>query len=232
MADQTGMKAIHMYTTGDLLRNPTFVYFANDNYFISDFAPQLCGNDCIGTGFAWNHGDDQSQIGSTWVGFVGPGVASQNGGPDSNVWTDHTDVRPTMLSVLGLTDSYVSDGRVITQALIPTGYSAYVAANLSTIESLGDMYKQINAPFDTFGQCIINVSTVALQGSDTNDATYTSLESQIASLTTQRDTLATTIKNALAGAEFGATPIATSDAQNWIAQGQTILNACAALPQQ
>ena len=37
MADQTGMAAIHMITTGDPARNPTFTYFADDDYYITDF---------------------------------------------------------------------------------------------------------------------------------------------------------------------------------------------------
>jgi hypothetical protein len=228
MADQAGMKAVHLFTTADLARNPTFVYFADDDYFITDFPSSTCAT-CIGAAFAWNHGDDQSIIGQTWVGFVGPGVVSQNNGPDQTVWTDHTDVRPTMLSVLGLQDSYVFDGRVITQALQPSGYSSNLAANVTTVETLGDMYKQINSPFDTFGQCILAVSTVALPA---DDATYASLEASITTLTSQRDALATTIKNALAGAEFGTTPIASSDASNWIAQAQSLLATCSLLQAQ
>jgi hypothetical protein len=227
MADQTGLAALHMITTADLARNPTFAYFANDDYYVTDFPTSTCA-DCAVAKYAWNHGDDQSSIGSTWVGFVGPGVASQNGGADQTVWTDHTDVRPTMLSILGLRDSYVLDGRVITQALQPSGYSSSLAANVTTIETLGDEYKQINAPFDAFGQCILSVSTYALQA---DDATYASLESSIATLTSQRDTLAATIKNALAGAEFGATPIATSDASSWIVQAQGIIASCNSLQQ-
>jgi hypothetical protein len=225
MADQTGMQAIHMMAASDPARNPTFVYFANDDYFITDFPTTTCA-DCANPAFAWNHGDDQSVIGQTWVGFVGPGVANENNGPDQTIWTDHTDVRPTMLSVLGLQDGYVHDGRVITQALQPAGYSPNLASNLTAVQTLGDAYKQINSPFDAFGQCVLTVSTAALQA---DDATYASLESSIATLTSQRDTLATTIKNALAGAEFGATPIATSDASGWITQAQGLISACAAL---
>ena len=31
--------------------------------------------------------------------------------------SDHTDIRPTMLALLGLKDDYVSDGRVVTEIL-------------------------------------------------------------------------------------------------------------------
>ncbi len=67
MADQAGMKALHMMTTGDLLRNPTFVYFADADYFITDFPTSTCA-DCANAGFAWNHGDDQSVPSAQTVG--------------------------------------------------------------------------------------------------------------------------------------------------------------------
>ncbi len=225
MADQTGMKAIHMFTTGDPARNPTFTYFADDNYFITDFPTSTCA-DCIGSGFAWNHGDDQSVIGQTWLGFVGPGVKNENNGGDQITFTDHTDVRPTINSILGLHDTYMSDGRVITQALQPSGYSSSLAGNLTTVESLGDSYKQINASFGTFSGCILTASTGALQA---DDATYASIEASIANLTSQRDTLATSIKTALDGAEFSGTAIDGSTANGWIASAQQILSSCESL---
>jgi len=76
MADQTGMKALHMFTAGDPARNGTFVFFADANYFITDFPASTCET-CINPAFARNHGDVQKEIGQTWVGCVGPGVASQ-----------------------------------------------------------------------------------------------------------------------------------------------------------
>ena len=65
--------------------------------------------------FAWNHGGIQPEVRSTWIGWVGPGVAKQ--AQTDKVWTDHTDIRPTMLALLGLQDDYVSDGRVVTEFL-------------------------------------------------------------------------------------------------------------------
>jgi hypothetical protein len=227
MADQAGMQALHMMVAADPARNPTFVYFANDTYYITDY-PTSTPADAIEPGYAWNHGDDQSIIGQTWLGFVGPGVVSQNNGPDQTVFTDHTDVRPTMLSILGLQDSYVSDGRVITQALLPSDYSPSLGADVTTVQALGDAYKQINSPFDVFPQCILSTSTIALQASD---ATYASLESQIATLTSQRDALATTIKNALNGAEFGNAVISSANAASWISQAQSLTASCNALLQ-
>ena len=52
-------------------------------------------------------------INTTWLGMVGPGV--QQLGVDSNVWSDHTDIRPTMMTLLGLKDDYSHDGRVLAE---------------------------------------------------------------------------------------------------------------------
>jgi hypothetical protein len=216
-----------MLTTGDPARNPTFAYFANDTYFVSDFGLPCSG--CIESEFAWNHGDAQAVIGHTWQSYVGPGVKNEANGGDAIVFTDHTDVRPTINSILGLHDPYVADGRVITQALLPSAFSTALASNQATIESLGDNYKQINAPFGPFPQCILSVSTIALQGNDTNDATYTTLEASITSLTSQRDALATSIKTALDGAEFGGTPIDPTQASTWITQAQNLIVNCNSL---
>lgn len=220
MADQAGMQAIHMMTTGDPARNPTFVYFADDDYFIADFGLSCTG--CIGSAFAWNHGDDQPIIGSTWQGYVGPGVVNENN-VDQTVYTDHTDLRPTINSILGLRDPYQADGRVITEALLPAGYSSSLASSLTTAQNLGANYKQINAPFGPFGQCILTASTYALQASD---AIYSSFESSITTLTSQRDALATPIKAALDAAEFGGTPVDPTMASSWITQAQALVASC------
>jgi hypothetical protein len=222
MADQAGLQAIHMMTTGDPARNPTFALFADADYYITDFPSSTCLT-CVGTSYAWNHGDIQPEIGSTWLGFVGPGVANQG---DSTAFTDHSDVRPTINAVLGLHDSYVSDGRVITQALVSSAVPTAIAANQATVEALGAAYKQVNAPFGPFAAAILTASTTALESEDT---TYTSIEASITSLAAQRDTLASAIKSALDGAEFGSTPIDATQAQSWITQAQALVSAAATL---
>lgn len=76
MADQTGMKALHMFTTGDPTRNPSFVFFGDPNYFITDFPSTTCET-CINPLFAWNHGDIQREIANIWLGFVGRGCGAK-----------------------------------------------------------------------------------------------------------------------------------------------------------
>jgi hypothetical protein len=222
MADQTGMKALHMITTGDPARNATFTFFADADYFLTDFPSSTCET-CIGAAFAWNHGDIQPEIASTWLGFVGPGVAQQS---DVHVWTDHTDVRPTMFALLGLHDSYQADGHVVTQALVASAVPVALRANQSTVEALADAYKQINAPFGQFAAAMLSASTTALQADDT---TYNTIEASIASLVGRRDALALPIRAALDGAAFGGQAIDSTQAQTWVAQAQALLSDATAL---
>jgi hypothetical protein len=227
-ADQTGMKALHMITTGDPVRNATFTFFADADYFITDFPTSTCET-CVpttGKTFAWNHGDIQKEISQTWIGFVGPGVASQ---PDQTVFTDHTDLRPTINTLVGLSDTYQSDGRVITQALVPAAVPPAITGDQTTFESLSDYYKRINAPFGQFAGDMVMASTKALKSTDPADATYTSKEASIASLTAQRDALAAQIRSAIDGATFASQPIDATQAASWISQSQTLLASADAL---
>jgi hypothetical protein len=61
----------------------------------------------------WNHGDIQPQIARTFIGIVGPGVKKLGVTNPSDFFTDHVDLRPTMMMLTGLTDDYQHDGRVI-----------------------------------------------------------------------------------------------------------------------
>jgi hypothetical protein len=223
MADQTGMKALHMFTTGDLRRNATFTFFGNPDYFITDFPSSTCET-CVpttGNTFAWNHGDVQKEIGQTWAGFVGPGVASQ---PDVMAFSDHTDLKSTINALLGLRDSYAHDGRVETEAFVAAAVPPAIAGERAAVESLGAIYKQINAPFGQFAADVLITSTKALQGADMSDTIYSSKEAQIASLASQRDALAAQIRAALDGAQFASQPIDAVQLASWISQAQTLLN--------
>ncbi|HSY39813.1 MAG TPA: hypothetical protein VLA79_09800, partial [Polyangia bacterium] len=179
-----------------------------------------------GSTFAWNHGDVQKEIGQTWMGLVGPGVANL---PDQTIFTDHTDVRPTINALTGLPDTYEDDGRVITQALVPGAVPAALTADQSTIEGLGAAYKAINAPFGQFAQDMLITSTKALQGADPGDTVYSSKETSIANLTTARDALAAQIREALDLAQFANQAIDSVTAAGWTSQAQTLLNSADAL---
>jgi hypothetical protein len=202
LADPVEEKTLHM-VNADPRRTPTFTLFANPDYFLSTFnvnCPDAAHSVpvCIDYHFAWSHGDATEDIGRTWLGFVGPGV--RNLGQTSRIWSDHTDVQPTMLSLLGLRTSYEPDGRVLTQAL-SSGNKHHGA----TLVVLGDVYKQITAPFGRFAGDTLAASTRALaSGSATDDSRYTAVEGRIQALTQRRDALAAQMRTLLTNAAFGA----------------------------
>ena len=143
----------------------------------------------------------------------------------SKTWTDHTNVRPTILALAGLKDDYVNDGRVLIEALRSDALPRSLRSHRETLLELGAVYEQVNAAFGAFGQDLLTASTRALKtGSATDDSTYTSIESSIESLTTQRDALAAQIKAALNAAAFDGQPLNERSAERWIDQAQSLLD--------
>ncbi|HUL92386.1 MAG TPA: hypothetical protein VLV56_08540 [Burkholderiales bacterium] len=221
MADQTGMRTLHMMVDADPARNPVFVLFADPDYFITDFPASTCET-CINPLFAWNHGDIQKEIAITWVGLVGPGVRRE--GVTKRVWTDHADVRPTMLALLGLKDSYGHDGRAITEPLHDWALPRSLRQNQEKLERLGAVYKQVNAPFGRFAMDLLSASTESLKsGSASDDSAYAAIRGRIQDLTGQRDALASEMKVALDAAAFGGQPIDHRHAEKLIDRGEDLL---------
>ncbi|HEV7132847.1 MAG TPA: hypothetical protein VGN27_03830 [Gaiellaceae bacterium] len=221
LVDIVGEKALHM-VNADPSRTPTFTMFGNPDFFFQTSNPCTGVAVCVNPSFAWNHGDIQDEIGNTWVGMVGPGIARN--GVDSTTWTDHTNLRPTILSLLGLKDDYVDDGHVLVQALSRHALPDALAG--SKVPALADAYEQVNASFGKFSAAVLKASTKALEG---DDATYASIESSLTDLTSQRDTLATSIKNAFDAAAFNGQAIDQGQAQTWIDQANSLITQAQAL---
>lgn len=231
LADPVAEKTLHM-VTADPARTPTYTLFADPNWFFFSTGgtstcatPAACASIPARTSqsFAWNHGDIQDEIASTWVGMVGPGV--QNLGAYGGVWTDHTDWRPTILSLLGLKDDYTPDGRVVTEVLAASANPSSLRLHRGTFQRLAAVYKQLNASFGALSMAALKLSTQALaSGSSGDDSTYTGLENQIGAWTFQRDALATTIKDTLAASEFNGQVLDEHRANALISQAQTLIN--------
>jgi hypothetical protein len=127
-----------------------------------------------------------------------------------------------MLSLLGLKDDYRHDGRVLTEALDKHAIPQRLFEHRKTTNELGAIYEQLNAPFGQFGNDTLVASTRAITSTD--ESVYESIEGSIASLTSQRDTLALKIETALDGAAFGNQEIKEKDAKDWIAQARSLLS--------
>ncbi len=226
MANSVEFKMLHMQTF-DPLRTPSFTIFANPDYFVT--GSTACGTSttpatsCVTQqpGFAWNHGDVPPQITTTWLGMVGPGIDDE--GLDKTTFSDHTDVRPTMLTLLGLKDDYSHDGRALVEKL--DGWAQPPAVRSSdNFVALARAMKQITAPVGPLGLASLHASTVALEsGNAQDDSTYTSIENQLASFTAQRDALVAQIEPLLEAAEMNGTPIPDNVARNLIRQANSLL---------
>ena len=168
-----------------------------------------------------------SQINTTWLGMVGPGVAQL--GVDGTTWSDHTDIRPTLMLLLGLKDDYSHDGRALTEDL--SGFARPPATMKSGgYIKVAQMYKQIEATVGDFGLTTLSASTRGIEsGTSADDSGYSNMESQLSSLTAERDALAAQMISALEGAEFNGAPISEAQAQALVAQGQALLDAAHAL---
>ncbi|HJT57279.1 MAG TPA: hypothetical protein VJ761_12340 [Ktedonobacteraceae bacterium] len=230
LADPVEMKLLHM-VTADPARTPTFTMFAKPDYFLFTASPD-CSSPCvqINPQFAWNHGDVSPDINTTWLGMVGPGVRTM--GVNGSVWSDHTDVRPTMMELLGLKDDYSHDGRVLFEVLQPWALPPAVQHNLLALTLLAQAYKQINAPVGALGLTTLGVSTVALESNAPNDSTYTSLENQLISITNVRNAIAGQMIALLESAEFGGNGFSGSPSaqvHKLIGQAHSLLNRANAL---
>jgi hypothetical protein len=227
-ADPVELGLLHMIT-GDPKRTPTTALFGNTDFWLSGGSTS-CGTSCVSEpsgGDAWNHGDVAPEINTTFLGLVGPGV--RNLGVNSSVWSDHTDIQPTMMELLGLHDDYTPDGRVLSEVLSPSALPWSLRSSYPTLVKLGDAFTAINAPVGPFGLDTLAASTKALESSSPGDATYTRLEARLAGLGARRDEIVAAMKAELYGAAFGNRPINVGEANALIRSADGLLASAARL---
>jgi hypothetical protein len=229
LADKTEMKTLHM-VTADPFRTPTFTPFADpDWFFFASNTPATCATDAAcafipartSQSFAWNHGDLQDDIATTWAGYVGPGV--KNMGDVGGVWTDHTDHRPTLLTLLGLKDDYQTDGRAVTEIAHANALPVSLRVHHPSLQRLGESYKQLMASFGSFSMDTLVASTRALASNSAGDQTYLNTESAIKSLTEQRDVLAAEIRAGFNQAQFDGMKLSENQIKAWIQASNALL---------
>jgi len=205
--------------TGDPLRTPTYTLFPKGDYFFGTSGANVSKF----ANFAYDHGYYSPNIDITWVGMAGPGVAvrgvdgpqpaegNQPKDPEGNntvpeastvgTWVEETDIRPTMLYLVGLNDDYLSDGHVITQAL------SSVPGPLAATADLAKGYDQINSSVGDFATNTLIADTQALaSGSASDDSAYVTEQETLQQLAADRDNAAAKIKQTLADAAGGKMP--------------------------
>ena len=221
MADPVEMQLLHMITT-DPARTSTFTMFANPNYFLFTGAPN-CHTPCVQEfpPEAWNHGDVNPDINTTWLGMVGPGVKQL--GVVNSIWSDHTDTRPTMLTLVGLHDDYIHSGRALFEVLQDWAVPSSLLQHRADLTQLAQVLKQINACVGELGLDSLKISTTALESRSPGDKTYNQIETKLGEITGQRDNIAQQMVILLEEAEFNNQPINVQQARQLIAQGNALL---------
>lgn len=211
-------RVLHMQTA-DPLRTPTYSLFPKPDFYFSTSGPNVS----INSSFAWNHGYYSPNIDITWAGVAGPGVAvrgvdgpqawqgNESSDPNSThtvpeassvgTWVEETDLRPTLLKLTGLTDDYLSDGRVIGQIL------ANEPAALTATDELAAAYRAINSSVGEFATATLIADTRAqATGSATDDEQFADEQAALMRLANARDALASDMKGLLAAAAAGTVP--------------------------
>jgi hypothetical protein len=205
LADRAEMKLLHMVTASPQ-RTPSFTMFGNDDYFFETGNNSGCATPtdpvCEAPGFAWNHGDFQQQITRTWVAMVGPGVKQL--GRDDQVFTDHADVRPTVMALLGLTDAYIHEGRVVAEFMHDSALPPGIRSARENFVELAQVFKQLNAPKGDLGRASL---VWANRSITSNDKVYGRYLNKIADITADRDQLAGQIVTVLNNAAFHNQPV-------------------------
>ena len=223
LADPVELKLLHMIT-GDPQRTPSFVMFGDPDYFHLTGAPN-CNNPCVSqsAGFAWNHGGIDKEIVTTFLGLVGPGV--RNNGIDDDVWSDHVDIRPTMLVLTGLKDDYQSEGRALVEELHHWAIPDAIRDSGDEFVELARAFKKINAPNAELGRLSLRISTRALaSGSPGSDSTYINLENDLSQITLLRDTIASDMLKRLEDAEFNGKRISGEKERQLTRQAEGLLD--------
>jgi hypothetical protein len=219
-AGRVEQRILHM-RTADPLREPTYTMFPVPDYYFETSATDP--KEKITNAYAWNHGYYSPNIDVIWSSFAGPGVARRgidgpapaqgNEAVDPNsthtvpqasrvgTWVEETDIRPTLLHLVGLRDDYRSDGEVVGQAL------AHPQRSIRAVARLARVYQQLNSSVGAFATHTLVADSRALaSGSAADDHVFTTTETRLLALAGRRDRLANAMKAVLARADAGVRP--------------------------
>jgi hypothetical protein len=228
LADRAQLQLMHMVTASPA-RTPHFIMFGDPDYNNRTAASRA---DCaappacivIDPDVAWVGGDMARIAGTSWFAIAGPGIAHL--GQTADILSHHADLRPTMLAVLGLADSYVHDGVVLVDLLEANVLPPRLASGRETYAALARAYKSLNDPLGQLGRNGLALATQAIKGSDTSYQRYLRA---IGAVTGTRDALAGEMKAVLDGAAFARRPVNPAAARPLIDRTEALLNEVEAL---
>jgi hypothetical protein len=142
-------------------------------------------------------------------------------GRTDELFTDHTDIRPTILSLANLKDDYTHDGRVNFEIIDRDALPDSLRDHRETLSRMAEAYKQINAPTGKLGiKTLTGISTQALRG---DSASYAALESKIVSLAGRRNEIAGKMIALLENAAFNGQEVDDEEAEHLTHQANELL---------
>lgn len=62
---------------------------------------------------------------------------------NNELWSDHTDIQPTMWELLGLHADYAPAGRAVLEVIDPSALPATTRPDEHLLVQLGELYKQL-----------------------------------------------------------------------------------------
>jgi hypothetical protein len=142
-------------------------------------------------------------------------------GRSDAVFSDHTDLRPTMMRLVGLKDSYVHDGRVLVEIMHDDALPHALRQTRERFTDLATVYKQINAPLGSVGR---NSLVFANRSILSDDTAYGKFLSKIGAITSERNALAGQIVSLLDGAAFANQSISDQQEDSLVRRGQTLID--------
>src|SRR5262249_51163523 len=143
-----------------------------------------------------------------------------------SVFSDHTDVRPTMLALLGLKDAYAHDGRVLAEDFDEQALPNGIRPHREQFLKLATVYKQLNAPLGSVG---LNSLDFANRSIVADDATYGQYLTTLGTITTNRDALASEIKAVLTAAAFAGQDVDEHTVKDLVGRANAIIDQVAGL---
>jgi hypothetical protein len=221
LADRAQLQIMHMITASPA-RTPHVLMFGDPNYVYrtsDSHAGCAAGPACVAVDpdITWLRGDLKRPADRGWFGMAGPGVAAL-GLIDTP--GNHADLRPTMLALLGLRDSYLHDGAVLAEIIDRNALPPQIARSRDIYRALAVAYANLNAPAGRFGHTSLALSNQAVRAGDT---IYQQYLDAIDAIRIQRDALAQHMKQQLDAAAFDDRPLSAARAAASISRAETLI---------
>ncbi len=171
------LRATHTMVHADPARTPSLTVYGEPDVQFRDRGRAVIGR----TGAPlWNHGTLGESMERVWLAARGPGIRP---GP-LTAWTDHTDLLPTILHLVGVPDAGL-DGRVIAELLDEQATPPAVRSAEALV--MAAVFKQCAAPLGLLTHSVLRAVTTAARDGD--PAAMAQLDGAITALMDRRDAL-------------------------------------------